>query len=264
MTAVVRWVIAGVVTLLLVWSVGVEPRWLEVTGLRIRSDATPYRTIAVIADLHPTRGDSLEREVIERLRERSPELIVLAGDMVDDPEDLEVLRDFLTQLPPAEKVAVLGNWEYWSGIDRQQLAELYAEYDVSLLVDDCYRGIVGLDDFTAGRPALAKALSQCYKATPWLLVQHSPGFFESVDVSLGSVQFDLLVSGHTHGGQISLFGWAPYTPEGSGRFVSGEYPTPLGKLYVMRGLGTSVMPIRFGARPELLIVTVVDEHLPRN
>ena len=106
MTAVVRWVIAGVVTLLLVWSVGVEPRWLEVTELRIRSDATPYRTIAVIADLHPTRGDSLEREVIERLRERSPELIVLAGDMVDDPEDLEVLRDFLTQLPPAEKVAV--------------------------------------------------------------------------------------------------------------------------------------------------------------
>ncbi|NDE01765.1 MAG: hypothetical protein EBZ91_08450, partial [Gammaproteobacteria bacterium] len=84
-------------------SVGVEPRWLEVTELRIRGDATPYRTIAVISDLHPTGGNSLEREVIERLRERSPELIVLAGDMVDDPEDLEALRDFLTQLPPAEK-----------------------------------------------------------------------------------------------------------------------------------------------------------------
>jgi predicted MPP superfamily phosphohydrolase len=70
-------------------------------------------------------------------------------------------------------------------------------------------------------------------------------------------RFDLIVSGHTHGGQLALFGWAPFTPAGSGRFVSGEYVTPLGRLYVTRGLGTSLLPIRLGSRPELVFITVV-------
>jgi predicted MPP superfamily phosphohydrolase len=63
-----------------------------------------------------------------------------------------------------------------------------------------------------------------------------------------------MIAGHTHGGQITIFGWAPFTPKGSSRLVSGEYATPLGRLYVTRGLGTSLLPIRLGARPELVFV----------
>jgi predicted MPP superfamily phosphohydrolase len=235
----------------------IEPFWLEVREVSIESDRSPYRTIAVISDLHPRGHDLLERQVIDRLRERSPELIVFAGDMVDDPEDLARLDDFLEQLPASQKIAVLGNWEYWSGIDRQKLASLYAAHRVSLLVDGCQEGVVGLDDFTAGKPSLINALSQCGEMPPWLLVQHSPGFFDDSAAKLAAARFDLIVSGHTHGGQLAIFGWAPITPEGSGRFVSGEYVTPLGRLFVTRGLGTSLLPIRFGARPELVFITVV-------
>ncbi len=252
-----RWGIAGVIALLLIWMIAIEPYWLEVREVSIESGRSPYRTIAVISDLHPRGHDLLERQVIDRLRERSPELIVFAGDMVDDPEDLAQLDDFLEQLPASRKIAVLGNWEYWSGIDRQKLASLYAAHRVSLLVDGCQEGVVGLDDFTAGKPALTDTLAQCVDTTPWLLVQHSPGFFDSPLVKSSSVRFDLIVSGHTHGGQLAIFGWAPVTPEGSGRFVSGEYVTPLGRLFVTRGLGTSLLPIRFGARPELVFITVV-------
>jgi len=253
---VIRWTLAGAVALVLVWMTAIEPYWLEVREVSIESDRSPYRTIAVISDLHPRGYGSLERQVIERLRERSPELIVLAGDMVDDPEDLKPLGDFLAQLPKANKIAVLGNWEYWSSVDRQQLARLYAAHHVSLLVNDCQEGIVGLDDFTAGKPALTDALAQCGDTTPWLLVQHSPGFFDSPLIKSTSARFDLLISGHTHGGQLALFGWAPFTPEGSGRFVSGEYVTPLGRLFVTRGLGTSLVPIRLRARPELVFITI--------
>jgi predicted MPP superfamily phosphohydrolase len=254
---VIRWTLAGAVALVLVWMTAIEPYWLEVREVSIESDHRPYRTIAVISDLHPRGYDSLERQVIERLREQSPELIVLAGDMVDDPEDLKSLGDFSAQLPKANKIAVLGNWEYWSSVDRQQLARLYAAHRVSLLVNDCQEVIVGLDDFTTGKPALSNALAQCGDTTPWLLVQHSPGFFDSPLIKSSSARFDLLISGHTHGGQLALFGWAPFTPEGSGRFVSGEYATPLGRLYVTRGLGTSLLPIRLGARPELVFITIV-------
>lgn len=253
----IRWAIAGVVALALIWMTAIEPYWLEVQEVSIQSDRSPYRTIAVISDLHPRGYDSLERQVIKHLRERSPELIVLAGDMVDDPEDLVRLGHFLEQLPAATKIAVLGNWEYWGGIDRRRLMALYATHGVTLLIDDCQRGIVGLDDFTAGKPVLADAVSRCGDTTPWLLVQHSPGFFDRPEAQLDSVRFDLVVSGHTHGGQLALFGWAPVTPEGSGRFVSGEYATPLGRLYVTRGLGTSMVPIRLGSRPELVFIAVV-------
>jgi predicted MPP superfamily phosphohydrolase len=253
---VIRWTLAGVLALVLIWMTAIEPAWLELREVSIESGRSPYRTIAVISDLHPRGYDSLERQVIERLRERAPELIVLAGDMVDDPEDLARLDDFLEQLPASRKIAVLGNWEYWSGIDRQQLASLYAAHRVSLLVDHCQEGIVGLDDFTAGKPALADALAQCGEIPPWLLVQHSPGFFDSPLIKSSSVRFDFIVSGHTHGGQLAIFGWAPVTPEGSGRFVSGEYVTLLGRLFVTRGLGTSLLPIRLGARPELVFITV--------
>jgi hypothetical protein len=254
---VIRWAITGVIALLLIWMTAIEPFWLEVREVSIESGRGTYRTIAVISDLHPRGYGSLERQVIERLRERSPELIVLAGDMVDDPADLKTLGDFLAQLPKTNKIAVLGNWEYWSGIDRERLAALYAAHDVALLVNDCDQGVVGLDDFTAGKPTLTNALAQCGDTTPWLLVEHSPGFFDSPLIKSSPARFDLLISGHTHGGQLALFGWAPFTPEGSGRFVSGEYATPLGRLYVTRGLGTSLVPIRVGARPELVFITLV-------
>lgn len=254
---IIRWTLAGALALVLIWMTAIEPYWLEVRDLSIESDRSPYRTIAVISDLHPRGHHLLERQVIDRLRERSPELIVFAGDVVDDPEDLARFDHFLEQLPASRKIAVLGNWEYWSGVDRQKLAGLYAAHRVSLLVDHCQEGIVGLDDFTAGKPALTDALAQCGDTTPWLLVQHSPGFFDSPLVKLSSARFDLIVSGHTHGGQLALFGWVPFTPEGSGRFVSGAYATPLGRLFVTRGLGTSLLPIRFGARPELVFITIV-------
>jgi predicted MPP superfamily phosphohydrolase len=254
---VIRWAITGVIALLLIWMTAIEPFWLEVREVSIESGRSPYRTIAVISDLHPRRYGSMERQVIERLRERSPELIVLAGDMVDNPEDLKPLGDFLAQLPKANKIAVLGNWEYWSDIDRERLAALYAAHDVALLVNDCDQGVVGLDDFTAGEPRIADSLVRCGDTTPWLLVQHSPGFFDTKDARSTRTSFDLMVSGHTHGGQITIFGWAPFTPKGSSRFVSGEYATPLGRLYVTRGLGTSLVPIRVGARPELVFITLV-------
>jgi len=85
------------------------------------------------------------------------------------------------------------------------------------------------------------------------LLQHSPGFFENTE--LGTQRFALCLSGHTHGGQIAIFGWAPWTPPGSGSFVAGEYMTRLGRLFVTRGIGTSVIPLRIGARPEIVFVT---------
>lgn len=66
-------------------------------------------------------------------------------------------------------------------------------------------------------------------------------------------RFSLCLAGHTHGGQLALGGWTPYIPVGSGRFVAGFYDVPGCRLFVSLGVGTSVLPIRFGAPAEVVV-----------
>ena len=245
------------VAALLVWGVVLETRSIEITELDLNAGTSTPQTIAVIADLHLDGIGTREQKLFTIIRQRQPDTVILLGDVVDSPDDLPELARFLGSLPASERLAVLGNWEYWSGIDRDALLSIYAKYDVHLLVDDCHNGVVGLDDATAGHPSLNLAVARCDSAdsgvSPYLLLQHSPGFFESSPV--GTRPFSLSLSGHTHGGQIALFGWAPWTPPGSGSFVAGEYTTRLGRLYVTRGMGTSLIPLRIGARAEIVMIT---------
>ena len=62
----------------------------------------------------------------------------------------------------------------------------------------------------------------------------------------------LVLSGHTHGGQVAPFGLATILPRGCGRYVAGWYRDALPPMYVSRGIGTSLLPIRIGATPELV------------
>lgn len=241
----------------LAWVAIVETQELEIRELRVGAAVGPQKTLAVVSDLHLAAIGVRERKLIELLALRQPDIVILLGDVVDTPDDLPTLATLLASLPPGQRLAVLGNWEYWSGIDLAALRRVYAQYDVQLLVNDCHAGIVGLDDDTAGQPDLSLALARCPNGAadspPLLLLQHSPGFFER-PIGPGRT-FALNLSGHTHGGQISIFGFAPWIPHGSGSFVAGEYSTRFGRLYVTRGIGTSVIPLRIGARPEIVFIT---------
>jgi len=246
------------VLVLVAYSAVKETHSIGITELRLNASKSERKTLAVISDLHLDGLGAREQKLLEILEQRQPDIVILLGDVVDSPDDLPELERLLGALPSGERLAILGNWEYWSGIDRDALLSIYAKYGVRLLLNDCHDGIVGLDDATAGKPDLQFALSRCRSedpdASPFLLLQHSPGFFENP--SLGTRRFSLSLSGHTHGGQITLLGWVPWTPPGSGSFVAGEYETRLGRLYVTRGVGTSLVPLRLGAKPEIVWVTI--------
>lgn len=235
------------------WAVAIEPRRLEIRELRAAASAGAPSLVAVISDLHLAGVGALERRVAESLHRRRPDVIVLLGDIIDDRSDLPDLERFLALLPPQETVAVLGNWEHLSGVDLKTLRQVYARHGVRLLVNECHRGFVGLDDHSVGAPDLRAAQALCPGAERVMLLQHSPGFFDMPTAEPDT--FPLSVAGHTHGGQITLFGYALWTPPGSGRFIAGEYPSAYGPLYVTRGVGTSLVPVRLGARPEIVFVT---------
>ena len=242
----------------LLYATLVEPHWLEVTRLRLKTGSRTPLVIAQLSDLHLGRPGALEERIIETLHDQPPDVIVLSGDVVDREEGLTHLPALLARLPEVPRFAVLGNWEYWSGIDLGKLRRVYRAGGVTLLVNESHSLVVGgqvlritgLDDDTAGTPRLPDS-ETARAGDARLLVQHSPGYFESTDVGPAG-KFDLCVSGHTHGGQVTLFGIPLWLPPGSGGFVHGLHDRTMCPVYVSRGLGTSLLPLRLGARPEIV------------
>ncbi len=254
--------IALVLGLLLGYGFIIEPRWVVVTALQKEvglKDAT--FKIAQLSDLHLSGMGSVEEATLNNLKALQPDVILLTGDVIGDRHALPSLEEFLKSLPDVIKVAILGNWEHWSGTDLQQLSALYKRHQVTLLVNEGLPlvgnglplSLAGLDDYTAGQPDLVRTLQQCTQGSPIIMAQHSPGMFdEAPPPELGQIVFSL--AGHTHGGQVAVGTHAFFTPRGSGRYVAGSYQTAWGDVYVSRGIGTSMIPLRIGARPEIVML----------
>lgn len=245
--------------LLLGYAFGVEPYWVEVHVSQLGVHPQKLR-IVQLSDLHLQSLGRREKLIAEKLADIRPDLIVLSGDVIDRPDTLPVLEAFLKTLGAAPRVAVLGNWEYWSDVDFPALQRTYNSGQVKLLINESIalkiRGravtVVGLDDYTAGLPELPN-LAPIQDVGTLLLVQHSPGWFRTAPANESQAKPSLCLAGHTHGGQITLLGWPIWTPRGSGDFSTGFYETPMCLLYVSRGLGTSLLPVRLGSRPEIAV-----------
>ena len=219
--------------------------------------------IAQLSDLHISKIGQTERKTLEQLKLLKPNIILLSGDVIDHRDSLPALNSFLRDLPPSIKIAILGNWEHWSGVDLKALAATYEKNDVTLLVNQCISlsnngfrlSIAGFDDYTAGQPDVDQTFRHCGKEDQIIIAEHSPGLFdEAPPTTLKKIAFS--IAGHTHGGQLAIGNKALITPPGSGRFIAGWYQTQWGDLYVSKGIGTSVIPMRIGARPEVSIFEV--------
>jgi len=178
--------------------------------------------------------------------------------MIDADEQAAPLAELCAELSRTGStvLATMGNWEHWGEVDRGALDRLYRRSNAGLVVDTWTRidglSIYATDDSTAGTPSTLRAPE---RDGPRLLLTHSPAFVDHNHPADAS--FDLCLAGHTHGGQITAGGLAPFTPPGSGAYVAGWYDAPLGPLYVSRGTGTSIVPAPFTCRPELPIIELV-------
>jgi predicted MPP superfamily phosphohydrolase len=242
--------------------------WFEAGWVRLRALDVPLPRlpaelaglrIAHLSDFHlglPSRGSRAVERAVEWVAERSPDLVVITGDLVSRPRGEAMLRELLERLGPA--FAVLGNHDVEHTRDPfSRPSELDDLGPTRLLVDETetleLRGrrvqIVGVDPRAYRRGT----------SRPWELVDdfadlrillcHFPYVFEFVPPGA----FDLVLAGHMHDGQISLplgrtrrYRFAhPHT-----RYTTGLYERPGGTMHVSPGLGTTFVPFRFFARPE--------------
>jgi len=244
----------------------VEASRIEVVRVRIVTDrlpaSVPSLRIAQITDLHLGlihRNDKA-REVAAIVAREHPDLFVSTGDLVDGQLDgVSELAEILRGIPaPRGKFAVLGNHEYYAGIDRAIAFTRKSGFtvlrDESVTVDDAVR-IAGVDDPAGARfgrtggTEEAAILGNPADGRFTLLLKHRP----QLDPAAGG-KFDLQLSGHTHHGQIFPFRLLTrlFFP-----LLAGDHPVPGGGiLHVSRGTGTWGPPMRFLAPPEITVVDI--------
>lgn len=220
--------------------------------------------IAQITDLHIKQVDRFAQKVAAKVNALQPDMILFTGDIVDRPTTLPTLEAFLALLDktPA-KYAILGNWENYSGVDLKGLKASYAKFDCPLLINESivHRHqdhallITGLDDTVEGKPNLTQALTDMKPAANHLILAHAPDQRDLLTQSerqlIQKFQPQMMLSGHTHGGQITFLGFAPILPPGAGNYIKGWYDDRAPQLYVSKGLGGSSIRARLGATPEI-------------
>lgn len=252
----------AVPTSIAAYATWVEPAWLEVTRHVVPIASLPAglagARVAQLTDIHLSRLGTLHYQIARALRAEAPKYCVLTGDIIDAEAKLPILAEFLELLrssAPMHTFAILGNWERWGRVPAEALRGTYGQGGAKLLVNEgayC-EGLSfrGTDDALSGHADFGRGLSDEAGPGPRIVLTHSP---EILDTHAGPLS-DLVLAGHTHGGQI---GRPPVvvTPPGSGRFVSGWYETAMGRVYVSRGVGTSIVPARLLRRPELAIFTL--------
>lgn len=246
----------GVGLLILVYIAIIEPRWPEITHLSLtHGEAKRTIKIAHLTDLHTHGLGYIERQMFASLDAEKPDAIVITGDMATPGGTEMGYASVLKNLKaPMGVYFVKGNHDHWHPIPNKE--ELFTQFQITDLTNDRKEitpgvTLFGFDDEVTGKPEL-NILDQVFESSFNIALFHSPSFVSKV---AGRVH--LALAGHTHGGQIVLPFYGPlWLPKGTGKYIAGLYQEKKTKLYVSRGLGNSIFPIRMNCRPEITYFTI--------
>jgi predicted MPP superfamily phosphohydrolase len=220
--------------------------------------------IAQVSDVHFPGNRRAARAALEHLHRERPDIVLLTGDMTESDKAMTQVRDFAAESRGGlATIAILGNWEYFAGVQGDASRVAYRQAGVQLLVNGATTvdvggaplTFVGLDDAVAGRPDLLAARRSVTSGATEIWLVHAPIFAERPPEGVAA-RPTMLLAGHTHGGQIRLPLLPPVKPVGAGRFLEGWYRDTFAPLYVSRGIGTTGIPARFRCPPELPIFTL--------
>jgi hypothetical protein len=220
-------------------------------------------TIKVIqlTDLHIREIKTYHKWIGSRIAKEKPDLLFFTGDSINRPSQLGLLEAFLKLIPlEIPKIVIMGNKEYDGRVTPEMYRDLFGKYNGKLLINDSLTftkgkrqfNIVGIDDFLKGSPDYERAIQNINRSLNTIVLNHCPEYRDTIDRlnKESKVNLTLVLCGHTHGGQIQLFGKEFYKPGGSGKYLDGWYHSEQSLMYVSRGIGTSYLPMRLGARAE--------------
>lgn len=213
---------------------------------------------------HKAEADRL----IEKLLGLGTEVLILGGDYGDTLENAQAFFDYIPSFPAQTKVfAILGNHDYGKpGQSLEPLLQKMRARNVHPLVNEAWfirkgtatLAILGPDDIRCGKPDLMPLKTASGLADFSLLIPHSPDLIPLAQEE--GLAFHLALCGHTHGGQITVFGRSLHASSlYRDRFRSGWYHEKGSDILVSNGVGTSILPMRLGTRPQIHKITLIRE-----
>ncbi len=270
-------VLLAIFTVITLWeNITVGTTFFKITSDRLPASFNGFK-IAQISDLHNAEFGQDHSEIIRILKEEKPQIIVITGDLIDSNHlDMDTAISFVQQaVTIAPCYYVTGNHEAWIKEDYQKLEDRLLDSNVIILHDEVVIferdsesiQLIGLDDPEFSdqdsyiqQIVLSTKLSNLNLDNRFrLLLSHRPEAFDAyVDNNI-----DLVLSGHTHGGQFRLPFIGGVVAPNQGFFPkvdAGEYHQFNTTMIVSRGLGNSIIPIRINNRPEVVIVELVSQR----
>jgi len=244
-----------------------EPYRLTVEHRTIRLRRLPRSLdglrIVQLSDIHlsPFTGSAQIQHAIETANSLEPDIVALTGDYVSHERSYAApCAELMGRLRARYGVyAVLGNHDHWT--DAALITDLFRAEGIRVLVNEGMRfehpkhkgatfWLAGVDDTMVGLEDLPLALAGASPDEFKLLLAHNPVILRRA----ARAGVDLVLSGHTHGGQIT---WrAERSPSGRPRrrLLRGLGRQNDTQIYVTRGLGTVVLPVRYGCLPEVSLL----------
>jgi hypothetical protein len=241
-----RTALYGLPTLALADAFGIEPGWLKVKTIRL-TDGVPRHRFIHFTDLHFKGDTDYLQTVVDRINALSPDFVCFTGDIIEEEEHLEAALKALGVIK-CPLYGIPGNHDHWSHADFAPIMEAFAAtggawlQDRQVTIRDGSINLMGIDRLPPRVEALLGKTN--------LLLVHYP---EWVD-QLGPLRCDLILAGHTHGGQVRVPFYGPLiVPFSTGRYDRGMFQSPAGPLYVNPGIGCFLIDVRFNCRPELTV-----------
>lgn len=239
------------------WSIFIEPYILTVKKLTVNDNSLKGLKIVFASDFHikPYEMFRLKR-IIKAVNKQNADIVLLGGDYVNGHKmgmsmTIDKIAKELSEIHSKNGIyGVIGNHDGWQG--KEECIKELEKNNIKVLFNEnkCFENfcIAGLDDLQTGTPNINKALTNITK--PVILLTHTPDIMPKVPYNV-----NLTLAGHLHGGQIRL-NKALIVPSIYGNKYANGFLNDKGKkIYTTKGLGTSILPIRFNCPPEIVVIT---------
>jgi len=230
----------------------IEPQWVNIRRLRLADDKPAHRFVH-FSDLHHKGDRAHTQSVVNMINAQSPDFVFFTGDIMEEgkflPEALEILAGVKSPM-----YGVPGNHDYWSRAPFAEIRKCFAATGGAWLVDeqrviaDGKINLVGMARIGPGHP-----LPSAVPGRKNILLVHYPAWVKR----LAGQKFDLMLAGHSHGGQVRIPFYGPVIiPYGVDEYDLGLFQTDAGPLHVTSGIGWFPVPIRFNCRPEITVIEI--------
>lgn len=241
---------------LLIWSMFIEPNILIVKHLTIHDEKLKGLKIVFASDFHIKPHETYRlNKIVRTINEQNPDIVLFGGDYVNGHKKgnslsiEKIAKKFSYIVSKYGTYVIIGNHDGWQG--KEEIIEVLKKNGINVLFNNnaCFKDfcIAGVDDLQTGNPDIEKALSGVNK--PVILLTHTPDIMPNVPYNV-----NLTLAGHLHGGQVRL-NKALIVPSIYGdKYANGFLNDNGKKIYTTKGLGTSILPIRFNCPPEIVVI----------